>query len=301
MEYIYYKDPKGNFGDDLNGWLWPLIFGKASDMGKDVLFYGIGSILSKSTNLVDINTHLTKIIFGTGVRPGFEPIKTDKNWDIKFVRGPLSSMALGGNVKYITDAAYCIRSMEAFPTFLNAKKIHEISVMPHISSISKFDWQSICEKLGVNYISPHSESGVEQTIKDIASSKYVISEAMHGAIVADLLRVPWNRFVLSTPTGEGSVISEFKWMDWLFSIKIPAIQTAHINLYRKTYLNKLIMRGTCGIVNAEFFFKNKVERDILEKLSVVKKSDFYLSRDRVVYDIDRRIKEKIHELKCEIF
>jgi succinoglycan biosynthesis protein ExoV len=301
MRYIYYKDEHGNFGDDLNSWIWPLLFGTIENRNLDKVFYGIGTILSKSTKLIDLDSNIPKVVFGTGVRPSFDPITIDKSWDIKFVRGPLSSMAIGGQVEYISDAAYTIRQLDSFPEFLNTDKIHEISLIPHISSTSKFDWRAICKKLGFNYISPHSESGVEDTIKEIASSKYVLAEAMHGAILADILRIPWKRFVLSTTTGEGTMISEFKWMDWLFSLKIPATQTIHINLYRKTFLNKLLLKGTLGIVNAEFLLKRKVEIDILKKLSAISTHDFYLSDENVICDIDLRLKEKIQEIRCEIY
>jgi succinoglycan biosynthesis protein ExoV len=301
LRYIYYKDPAGNFGDDLNDWLWPIIFGRGSQHDDNKLFYGIGTILSKSTKLVDTNSKIGKIVFGTGVRPSFDPITIDKSWDIKFVRGPLSSMALGGEVEYISDAAYTIRHLDSFPEFLNSDKKHEISLIPHISSTSKFDWRAICIELGFNYISPHSESGVEYTIREIASSKYILAEAMHGAILADILRIPWKRFVLSTTTGEGTMISEFKWMDWLFSLKIPATKTIHINLYRKTFLNKLLLKGTLGIVNAEFLLKRKVGIDILKKLSSITPQDFYLSDQNVICDIDLRLKEKIQEIRCEIY
>lgn len=300
MKYIYYKDARGNFGDDLNMWLWPKMFGANVDDKKNTIFYGIGTILSKLTNLVESNPDLTKIVFGSGVRPSFDIFSLDNSWNIKFVRGPLSSLSLGGEVEYITDAAYAIRQLESFSEFLNAEKKHEISVIPHISSTTRFDWQSICEKLGFNFISPHSEIGIEATIREIASSKLIIAEAMHGAILADILRVPWKRFVLSTPSSEGTMVSEYKWMDWLFSIKIPSVKTIKFNLYRKTFLNKIIVKGTFGIVNAEFFLKRRVVKELVKSFSDLNSKDYYLSDEHVVSEIDRRIKRKIDELRNEL-
>lgn len=241
MEYIYYKDPKGNFGDDLNGWLWPSIFGNQS-IDNDAAFFGIGSILFNENKLITDLRGRKKIVFGTGIRPTFDVFKYDGDWDIKFLRGPLSSFHLDNKFEYITDAAYTLRFIDNFDLLKNTEKKYKVSVMPYFRSAYLFDWKKICDDLGFHYISPLNENGTEYTLKEIASSKYLITEAMHGAIVADILRVPWSRFVLSTPVTEGSMISEFKWMDWLHSINIGRYNSIYINFHRKTFINSSIKK-----------------------------------------------------------
>ena len=80
----------------------------------------------------------------------------------------------------------------------------------------------------------NSERGIDYTLKEILASKYIITEAMHGAIIADIYRIPWSRFVLSTLFTEGAMVSEYKWMDWLYSVGIYNIETTEISFYRKT-------------------------------------------------------------------
>jgi succinoglycan biosynthesis protein ExoV len=288
MKYIYYKDPNGNFGDDLNGWLWPQLFGEEKNI-DDIAFIGIGSILFNNHKIIS-NLDQKKIVFGTGIRPTHEKFIIDDKWDVKFLRGPLSSIYFNNKYEYISDAAYAVRLIEKFNSIKNIKKKHEISLMPYFRSVNYFDWKSICEKLGFNYISPLSENGVEFTLNEISSSKYLITEAMHGAILADALRVPWHRYILTTPITEGPMVSEFKWLDWLSSIELGNINNTFIKFHRKTILHNIIKDITGKLINTEFYFKNKVKDDIYKNLSNI--DEFYLSKESILSDIDFKIHNK---------
>lgn len=297
MEYLYYKHPNGNFGDDLNGWLWPQLFGEAN-LNNDDAFLGIGSILFNNHKLITDLQDRKKIVFGTGIRPVYQAFKIDKTWDIKFLRGPLSSYSLNNEYDFITDAAYALRFIENFGTLKNSEKKYDISVMPYYRSVKYFDWKSLCDKLGYHYISPLSENGVEFTLKEIASSKKLITEAMHGAILADVLRVPWNRYILSTPVTEGAMVSEFKWMDWLFSVGLTNVDATFIKFNRKTFLNDWIKKMSFNVLNVEFFIKNVIIDDILSNLSTV--NQFYLSKDQNIDIIDSKLNEKIIDFRNQI-
>jgi succinoglycan biosynthesis protein ExoV len=297
MKYIYYQDPNGNFGDDLNGWLWPFFFGE-ENLENDYAFLGIGSILFNNFELINKIKDQRKIVFGTGIRPTYESFNIDKSWDIKFLRGPLSSYALNNEFDFITDAAYTIRLLDSFKALQNSNKKYEVSVMPYFKSVNLFDWKSICDKLGFHYISPLSENGVEFTLSEIASSKFLITEAMHGAILADALRVPWNRYVLTTPITEGSMVSEFKWMDWLYSVGLTNVNTTFINFNRKTFLHNWAKKLSGNIINIDFFLKKIIIDDIISKLSSI--NQYFLSKDSNLEDIDSKLSEKILEVRNQI-
>ena len=48
MKLHYCKTPSGNFGDDLNTWLWPTLLGENFfDTNEDTLFLGVGTILNQ--------------------------------------------------------------------------------------------------------------------------------------------------------------------------------------------------------------------------------------------------------------
>lgn len=295
MEYIYYKDSKGNFGDDLNAWLWPKFFGEAKADGD--AFVGIGSILANDSPLFRNIPNKRKIVFGTGIRPAWQPFAYDNTWDIRFLRGPLSSYAFNNQYEYIADAAYALGLVNDFNAYRDVEKKYEISVIPYFRSLAYFDWEQLCKQLGFHYISPSAEKGIEHVLREIAASKYVIAEAMHGAIISDILRVPWHRFVLTTPVTEGAKVSEFKWMDWLCSIDQPNIDASFIRLYRKSFVHGWLKKLTGNVMHADFMVKKVVREELVKTLSAV--DNYYLSKDDVVERINSRISEKIHQLKKE--
>jgi len=55
---------------------------------------------------------------------------------------------------------------------------------------------------------------VQKTLTAIQQSRLLIAEAMHGAIVADALRVPW------IPIRFHKHILPFKWRDWCASLNM---------------------------------------------------------------------------------
>src|SRR5207248_7603179 len=97
----------------------------------------------------------------------------------------------------------------------DAVKTHEVYFIPHFRSPRRawllgIDLEKICTSLGINYVNPHA--GVEDVLDGLASSGLVIAEAMHGAIVADALRVPW------VPVQMFDQILNLKWQDWCASL-----------------------------------------------------------------------------------
>ncbi|NLS79444.1 MAG: polysaccharide pyruvyl transferase family protein [Chloroflexi bacterium] len=71
-------------------------------------------------------------------------------------------------------------------------------------------WASVCASLSISYLNP--ADSIEHIVDTISRSELVISEAMHGAIIADALRVPW------IPVRTRRYILEFKWQDWAASL-----------------------------------------------------------------------------------
>jgi succinoglycan biosynthesis protein ExoV len=209
MKLRYYKLPKGerNFGDELNPWLWEKLIPGILDEDASVAFVGIGSLINNG--LPQKTRYARKIvIFGTGVGYGKGVPKIDESYTIYCVRGLLSAQALGISEKLaITDGAVLIRQV-----FSNqAPKKYRFSYMPHYELAGK-GWETVCQKLGFGYIDPRWS--VEQVLSSISETEILLAEAMHGAIIADALRVPW------LPITTNSSILAFKWQDWCSSIGV---------------------------------------------------------------------------------
>jgi succinoglycan biosynthesis protein ExoV len=92
-----------------------------------------------------------------------------------------------------------------------SRKKYPVSFMPHLRTMNEVS-KDACLELGWGYISP--KRSVEEVIQMIAESEILIAEAMHGAIVADTLRVPWIP-VVTHPS-----IYKFKWLDWCSSMQL---------------------------------------------------------------------------------
>ena len=213
LQLLYWNG--GNFGDDLNIWLWRKLIPHVVDtehpfMGKGdrTLFLGIGTILSDV-----LPKSQTKVIFGSGA--GYDGLPTvDASWKVYCVRGPLTAQRLGLDSKYaITDPAVLIRTIE----LPDVPKDYKYAFMPHHSSITGTDWKRVCESLGIKYIDPTGE--FDKCLHDIQASEIMIAEAMHGAIVADALRIPWIPVSF-----HGKWINSFKWNDWCQSLGLEYTQ-----------------------------------------------------------------------------
>ncbi|MEM9246080.1 MAG: polysaccharide pyruvyl transferase family protein [Cyanobacteria bacterium P01_F01_bin.153] len=125
------------------------------------------------------------------------------------LRGPLSAQALNLPESLgITDSGVLIRAVYK-PT---EPKRYPFSYMPHYKSYIE-PWQQICDDIGFGYIDPCRP--VDEVLALISQSEVVVTEAMHGAIISDALRVPW------IPVKTNPSILPFKWNDWCQSVEQP--------------------------------------------------------------------------------
>lgn len=300
MKLFYGRNQQigGNLGDELNLYLWPKLF-KRIFQNKDssISFLGIGSVLSADPtyNVSWINSQ-KKIVFGTGVRPYSKVLNLDDTYDVYFLRGPLSTMYLGIDNKFaITDAAYCIQFIDEWNEIKNVTKSGDIGIIPHFQSMKYVDWEYIAKELGYKLISPICEcDNILEKLKEIASCKYVMCEAMHGAILADILRVPWARFVFGTYRNESSSISDFKWMDWMFSIKVRNVEYLHLPLTNK--INNGIKKISNGRIALNSIFKYSITSSTIKRLSMWS-PNYSLSKEDHLRNLNDQLEEKIYLFK----
>jgi len=216
MKIYYYKHPSGNVGDDLNPWLWPKLLPQhfsgevhhqpnmslVDHSCQDSLFIGIGTLLSTAIPAAN-----AKAVFGSGT--GYGSAHRSDNARFYCVRGPLTAQRLELPAKTaITDSAALLATLG----FRAKGKKYRYAFMPHHSSAEQGQWNTVCEDLGLHLINPSGTP--QQVIDDILQTEVLITEAMHGAIIADTLRTPW------IPVKSHDVILDFKWQDWCASLQM---------------------------------------------------------------------------------
>lgn len=300
MELIYHITKHGNFGDDLNEWLWEKYFPGLFDENTDVAFIGIGTLLGAGA--ISATPYAKKrVVFGSGA--GYSKFnKLDDTWDIRFVRGPRTAKIFELDPsKAITDPAI-LTSQIVSPT----QKQFKVSFIPHHASLLYGDWAEVCDYAEINFIDPRCNG--RDVIEAINKSELVIAESMHGAIVADSLRVPW------IPVKTDKYILEFKWYDWAESMNLD-IDISHVPrvvrpitdyAMKKQIKNytKIILQGMrlkkfdviLPIFGSSEAEKNQAANAIRE---IYRNNKRYLSKDSVFVDRLNAVLSEIGTFKLE--
>lgn len=272
-----------NFGDNLNEWLWPKLIECDFKSESPSTFLGIGTILTpKRIKKVDQSDRV--IVFSSGVWSE-NSISLSEHWHVYGVRGPRTARALGLPEEFILgDGAYLIRNF--FEQSNGSGK--EIGFVPHHASELYINWERICLEAGLKYISPKQTT--EAFIEDLYQCSAVITEAMHGAIAADALRIPWKA-VKFAPN-----FSEFKWFDWAealnidlnihqlpFYIEKPVPFTRVLEDFFKFYLNIILPNRNSDRINTFSAIRKKKknsEKEIVSVLSGLSDGNYQLSKDK---------------------
>ena len=197
MRLFVWRGEKTNFGDELNCWLMPKVFPGLFDDDDSTIFLAIGSVI------FDFHAASSrKIVYGAGYG-GYTQLPTfDDTWRFYCVRGPRTAQACGLPPEMVAgDTAILINKYRAA-----SKQTAGVAFMPHYDSVGRGNWRMACSLAGVHYIDPSDP--VEDVLDAIQDSEVLITEAMHGAIVADALRVPW------IPILPIQASHRMKWRDW---------------------------------------------------------------------------------------
>jgi succinoglycan biosynthesis protein ExoV len=216
--YSYNAYGLTNFGDDLNSWLWPRVLPDVfvssgsdvpDDAGSDVLFLGIGTVIVKE--LPDAPRY---VCFSSGAGYGGpHPTFGTERWTTVCVRGPLTAKVLGLPAsKIAADGAVLLAALPEYAPLAESER-EGVVFMPHLEHLESGDWEEICKRAGVELLSPHVPS--REALERMRRAKLVLADAMHAAIAADALRVPW------VPVACSNRINSFKWIDWTTTMELP--------------------------------------------------------------------------------
>ncbi len=314
LRYCHVED--GNFGDDMNAWFWDEVFPEYPALAPDRVLLGIGSLLWDD-NLAP-GDRITVMGSGTGV--GRLPNFTLDHVDFGFVRGPKTAREFGLDPETaIADPAIMVSAIPSFSHIVTDRS--ETIFIPHCGTDRlPLDWTRVCDAAGVVHLSPRGDS--RQVIQRIAGASRVITESLHGAIVAEAFRVPWTPIAISPAFGR------FKWQDWAASMEVdleisPALRELKAAYGLLAGARKFIRRSVArmkghpevrraradGERSLETYrlggvdksrarhaisrFGGLVERALISDLRRARKARAHLSRDAVLEDRQRRIAERI--------
>lgn len=207
MRLFYYRAPHGNFGDDLNDWLWEELLPGHWTPDSPTLFSGIGTIIGHPLPPAE-----KVVIFSSGI--GYGPVPENINgarWHVAGVRGPLTARLLRmGDDIVVGDGALLLAKLIS-PAVEQSRR--GVVFVPHVSEATDAAWLTAAQMAGIELVDPRLPC--DQVIERLRTARLVIADSMHAAIVADTLRVPW------IPVVSSERISTFKWLDWTLSMQLP--------------------------------------------------------------------------------
>ncbi|MGD8366434.1 MAG: polysaccharide pyruvyl transferase family protein [Desulfobacterales bacterium] len=263
----------------MNRWLWPRVIPDIETSTVADFLVGIGTILDE--RLERLSGKL--LILGAGYRPTARRVVVQPNWSVGFVRGPLTAQKLGLDADMaFTDPALLVAEWWENSAGSSAR----IGFVPHFRTSQVIDCRKACERSGLVFIDPTWPT--ETVLKTICGMDRVIAEAMHGAIVADALGIPWLRIKALSWRFETNAVSEFKWADWAGSMEIQSQAAFDANL--SCYLGK----GSRVMNRLQAGRRAAVLSSVLQAASAAK--GFQLSRLQKRKELCRIMTERIQTM-----
>ncbi len=245
MHIVYYKDAVGNFGDDLNELIWPRLLPDDVRATPDIVLVGIGSLLDQARfrNVETVGKRV--FVMGSGAAYGRLP-DDHARWTYCAVRGPLTAQVIGQSKAAVTDGAALLARLPDLVPF--AARRDEILFMPHHRTLVNSRWQSAAQQAGMTFVDP--QWAPDRILACYGRAKLVVTEAMHGAIVADTLRIPWIPVMISPE------VSIFKWRDWAASMElayrpVALPPTARLEAFRYDRISRLTEAGGRSVARAD--------------------------------------------------
>ena len=195
---LFWHVGRPNFGDDINPTFFERLTGRrmrlATNRDRPHLL-GAGSILERATP--------ASVVCGSGfLEPPAGAVPTRR---VVAVRGERSAAAFRGAGDVLVGDPLVLVDGLVPPV----QKAHRIGLVPHVTSVAR--WRSLGgRKLAI--IDPADEPW--RVIRAIASCEAVLSQSLHGLIVADALGVP-NAWIAPSDAMRGG---RFKFDDYFSTL-----------------------------------------------------------------------------------
>jgi hypothetical protein len=286
--YQWHGDER-NFGDELNSLLWPRLLPNFFDQNEDAQFLGIGSILDDRHD-----RFVTKLVAGSGYGGYQAPAVLDQTWAVHWVRGPRTARLMGLPPELgLGDPGSLLPLAGLAPT----REFRDIGFMPHFESASRGAWAEASSIAGMTLIDPRGDPTA--IVAAIGKCRVLMSEALHGVIVADALRVPWIALQPLAP------VHRSKWLDWAETLDLcidfsslassTALERAHLTRVSRFHTGRMLLtRHAARLRNIR---REQYIGQAVEALHAASRAEPRLSRDTLLDEAQTRMMEAIAVLR----
>jgi succinoglycan biosynthesis protein ExoV len=284
-----WRGPHRNFGDELNGLLWPRLLPDFFDQNADTRFLGIGSILDDRHDRSAL-----KLVAGSGYG-GYQPrIALDESWVVHWVRGKRTARLLGlPPAVGIGDPASLVPRVGLAP----ARATTDIGFMPHFESAARGAWREVSEIAGATLIDPRDDP--LDIIGAIGKCRVVISEALHGVIVADAKRVPWIAVLPLAPIHRPKLIDWAEALDLTIQFhRLPAstvLERAHLTGLSRFHFGRTVLHRQAVLLGS--IARDRYIHRAAQTLRAIARAEPQLSRSSLLEDAQTRMIEAIATLR----
>jgi succinoglycan biosynthesis protein ExoV len=278
-----------NFGDELNSLLWPRLLPDFFDQNEATRFLGIGSVLDDRHS-----SKIIKLVAGAGYGGYQRQVVLDETWIIHWVRGKRTARLLGLPPAIgIGDPASLVPLAGLTPM----REDRDVGFIPHFESATRGAWAEVAAKAGATLIDPRDDP--VSVIAAIGKCRMVMSEALHGIIVADALRVPWIAIRPLAP------IHRPKWFDWAETLDVnivfnglppsTALERAHLTHLARFHLGRRVLHHQAARLHG-IARQRHIDR-AAQALRAVAGGEPQLSRSGLLKDAQDRMMEAIDALR----
>ena len=197
MQLYRWRGAARNFGDELNTLLWPRLLPDFFDDDPAELFLGIGSVLDARHDADGGEAGRRRRLWRLSALRRCSTRAGSIHW----VRGPRTARLLGlPETCGLGDPAMLLTCPGDGGGSLDSASCRISRVSPRGA------WAEAAAAAGITLIDPRDDPAA--IIAAIGNCRVLLSEAMHGVIVADAMRVPWVALRPLAP------VHRAKWHDW---------------------------------------------------------------------------------------
>jgi succinoglycan biosynthesis protein ExoV len=146
---------------------------------------------------------------------------------------------------------------------------------------------------------------VDRVLVEIQQTEILLAEAMHGAIVADALRVPW------IPVRMYSQFMEFKWRDWTQSIQVPfkltnvapiftrelTLQRALVHAWKKGWAKTGLGKDKWHRLPLRTSSDREISNSLRSLERLARDSNSCLSADKTIYEVETKLSARLSDLR----